>query len=204
MGPGARERMRAIPSVLLLLGVLVTMGTPTGGRAADIDAGRRKAEVCAACHGPDGRSTNPARPSLAGQPTLYTHWQLILFRDGRRKDPQMTPVAAPLSEADIEDLAAYFAARPPAPPRGTVDPATAEAGRRLVGVHHCDSCHRPRLDGQNQIPRIAAQHYEYLLNQLRGFKAQTRGELEGTMPPAARPPSDEEIEIVARYIASLP
>ena len=69
-----------------------------------------------ACHGRDGNSTLPAVPSLAGQPVFYTHWQLILFRDQRRKDPQMSPVAASLSDADMADLAAYYAAQPLAEP----------------------------------------------------------------------------------------
>jgi cytochrome c553 len=196
--------MPPIRSLVVLLGLLVTMKTPTAAVAADVEAGRRKAEACVPCHGPGGRSTNPAIPSLAGQPSLYTHWQLILFRDGRRRDPQMTPLAASLADTDLEDLAAYYAAEPPAPPRAHAGPAVAEAGRRLVAAHHCDSCHRPRLDGQNQVPRIAGQPYEYLLAQLRGFRAQTRGELDGTMTSAARPLSDEEIETLARYIASLP
>ena len=73
--------------------------------AADVEAGRRKAEPCAACHGRDGNATVPGTPSLAGQPVFFTHWQLIKYRDGRRKDPQMSPPAQNLSD---EDMAAFF------------------------------------------------------------------------------------------------
>ena len=78
--------------------------------AADLDAGRRKAAACVACHGPDGNSTNPIVPSIAGQVGTYLHWQLLLYRDKRRVDPQMAPIAAALSEGDMADLAAFFAA----------------------------------------------------------------------------------------------
>src|SRR6516164_2441517 len=85
------------------------MGTRAG--AADLEAGRKKAAPCAACHGPDGNATIPGTPSLAGQPDYFTHWQLIKFRDGRRKDPQMSPFAQNLSDADMADLAAYYEAQ---------------------------------------------------------------------------------------------
>ena len=86
--------------------------------AADLEAGRRKAEPCAACHGRDGNATVPGTPSLAGQPVYFTHWQLIKYRDGRRKDPVRAPLAATLSDADMADLSAYYAA-----PRPTRRPA---------------------------------------------------------------------------------
>ena len=82
--PGPRQ------SVLRLVGgisVLVMLGFAMVGKAADGEAGRRKAEVCIPCHGASGNSTNPASPSLAGQPPLYTYYQLLLFRQQQRSDP---------------------------------------------------------------------------------------------------------------------
>lgn len=61
--------------------------------AADLEAGKRKVVRCAECHGVGGNATIPGTPSLAGQPNYFTHWQLIKYRDGRRKDPRMTPFA---------------------------------------------------------------------------------------------------------------
>jgi cytochrome c553 len=66
-----------------LAAVVLAAGAPPSF-AADVEAGRRKAETCGACHGPEGNATIPGMPSLAGQPSMYTHWQLIKFRDGRR------------------------------------------------------------------------------------------------------------------------
>lgn len=77
--------------------------------AADAAAGKAKAAVCVACHGPEGISSNPLWPNLAGQKDQYLIKQMKAFRDGERKDPVMAPMAAGLSDADIENLAAYYA-----------------------------------------------------------------------------------------------
>src|SRR5882762_11439167 len=90
-------------------------GHPARLAAADREAGRRKAEVCTACHGPAGNSVNPAVPSIAGQPAQFVSTELFLFREGNRKDPQMSPIAAGLSNGDLNDLAEYFAAEKLAP-----------------------------------------------------------------------------------------
>jgi len=76
--------------------------------AADIGAGKAKAITCNACHGAAGISAVPMYPNLAGQKAMYVDKQLKAFRDGSRKDPVMSPMAKPLSDADIVNLAAYF------------------------------------------------------------------------------------------------
>lgn len=76
--------------------------------AGDAAAGKDKAALCAACHGPDGISTNDLWPNLAGQKFGYLVKQLKALRDGTRTDPMMSPMAAPLTDEDIDNLAAYF------------------------------------------------------------------------------------------------
>jgi cytochrome c553 len=176
----------------------------TGAGAADLEAGRKKAAPCAACHGPDGNATIPGTPSLAGQPVYFTHWQLIKFRDGRRKDAQMSPFAQNLSDTDMADLAAYYEAQQsrPRPPAST-DPAKAAAGKQLADLHHCSSCHRPGFTGQQQAARLAGQDSGYLLKLLRGFKAKTASDLDGTMTVAAQPLTDEDIQNLVQFLASL-
>lgn len=193
--------MPALAGAAALAALMVAAAAPAG--AADVEAGRRKAVPCAACHGPEGNATTPGTPSIAGQPALYTHWQLIKFRDGRRHDPQMSPVAATLSDADMADLAAYFAEQRPRPRPAAVDPARAAAGRGLAERHHCTSCHRVGLVGHQQVPRLGGQDYAYSLKQLRGFKAQTASDLDGSMTMAAQPLTDADIEDLAHFIASL-
>lgn len=76
--------------------------------AGDAAAGKAKSAVCAGCHGANGVSANPLWPNLAGQKDAYLVKQLKAFRDGTRSDPMMSPMAKPLSDADIDNLAAYF------------------------------------------------------------------------------------------------
>lgn len=170
-------------------------------QAADLEAGRRKAEPCARCHGADGNATIAGTPSLAGQPAWFTHWTLFKFRDGRRKDPVMSPFAANLSDADMADLSAYYAAQSPRPRAQAVDAAKAAAGQPLAVGYNCTSCHKPDLTGQNQVPRVAGQDLEYLLRQLRAYRAQTAGDLEGLMTQAAQALSDADIERLAHFMA---
>jgi cytochrome c553 len=190
----------------LLLGIaLVVLGALAAApaQADDLDAGRRLAEACARCHGADGNATLPGTPSLAGQPAWFTHWALIKFRDGRRKDPLMSPFAAGLSDADMADLAAYYAVKAPRARPQVVDAAKAAAGQRLAVSNQCTSCHRGDWSGQHQVPRLAGQDLEYLRRMLRAYRAGTAGDLEGLMTIAAQPLSDADIESLAHYLASL-
>jgi cytochrome c553 len=134
---------------------------------------------------------------------MFTHWQLIKFRDGRRKDPQMSPFAENLSDTDMADLAAYYQAQQPRPRKATTDPGKVVEGRRLAELHHCTSCHRPDLTGQQQVPRLAGQDYDYLMKLLRGFKAKTASDLDGTMTMAAQPLADEDVVNLVHFLASL-
>lgn len=93
--------------------LMIMLGIGAVAQAADIAAGRAKSGTCVACHGPDGISHNPAWPNLAGQKDQYLIRQLRAFRDGDREDPIMGPMAQGLSDADIEDLAAYYSNLPP-------------------------------------------------------------------------------------------
>src|SRR2546426_3912007 len=136
----------------------------------------RKAQACVACHGPGGNSTDPAMPSLAGQPAQFISMQLFMFREGNRKDPQMSPMASSLSNADMNELAAYFSRQKPAAASHETASENAAAGRRLSEQHHCVQCHGPALLGLQHIPRLAGQQFAYLRTQLRGFKDKTRSE----------------------------
>lgn len=78
-------------------------------KAADIEAGKAKAAVCAACHGVEGKALIPHYPHLAGQNAAYLVKQLKAFKDGSRQEPLMVPFMAPLTEADMENLAAFYA-----------------------------------------------------------------------------------------------
>ena len=185
----------------MLVAFLAAIVAPA--HAADVEAGQRKAEKCAACHGPDGNATIPGTPSLAGQPVFFTHWQLIKFRDGRRTDAQMSPFAKDLTDTDMADLAAYYAKQTARPRPATTDPDKVAEGKRLATLHHCASCHRPELTGQQQVPRLGGQDYAYLLRLLRVFKIKTASDLDGTMTMAVQPLRDEDIVSLVHFLASL-
>jgi len=190
---------RLLTCALLALALL----GPGPAPGADLDAGRRKAEPCARCHGADGNATIAGTPSLAGQPAWFTHWALFKYRDGRRKDLVMSPFAVPLTDADMADLAAYYAAQTPRPRSQSVDPEQAAEGERLAHAHQCTQCHRPDLSGQHQVPRLAGQDLEYLRKMLRAYKAQTAGDLEGLMTQAAQPLSEADIERLVHFMAGF-
>jgi cytochrome c553 len=93
-------------AVATLSSLLLVSAGPT--LAGDVAAGKAKSATCAGCHGANGVSNNPLWPNLAGQKEAYLAKQLKAFRDGTRQDPTMSPMAKPLSDADIENLAAYY------------------------------------------------------------------------------------------------
>jgi cytochrome c553 len=171
--------------------------------AADIEAGKRKAALCEACHGPDGNSVLPVIPSIAGQPAQFISNALFFFREGNRKDPQMTPIASTLSNADMNDVAAYFSSLKLAPPKHKSSAENAAAGPGLTQKFMCTQCHGPALLGQQHIPRIAGQLPDYLRTQLKGFKASTRSDIDGNMTSAAQALSEKDIEVLVDYIAGI-
>jgi cytochrome c553 len=183
-------RQRFIPShTATSFFVCVLLCSSQVSSAADVQAGRNKAQVCIACHGQGGNSVIPTMPSLAAQPKQFITTQLVMFREGNRKDPQMSPIAANLSNADMNDLAEYFSREPLTP-----------SARRAEAAN---TCHGPALQGQQHIPRIAGQQREYLLKQLQGFKAGTRFDMDGNMTAAVQALPVSAVAILADYLSAL-
>ena len=101
--------------VALALGAVLLLWPRNAVAVGDAQAGATKAAVCAACHGQNGISVNPLWPSLAGQQEAYLAKQIKAFRDGERTDVSMQPFVANLTDQDVEDIAAYYAALSPCP-----------------------------------------------------------------------------------------
>lgn len=171
--------------------------------AQDIEAGRAKAAVCAACHGVDGNAVAPIYPNLAGQTWRYLYIQLQDFKAGRRSDPLMTPMALPLSRQDMIDIANYFAAQPARPSPFKADESRIKLGRAKADETLCAMCHLGGFAGQNEIPRVAGQQYDYIVKQLRDFKERKRTNDAGNMTSVAQTLNDADIENLAHYITSL-
>jgi cytochrome c553 len=162
------------------------------------------AQPCVACHGPGGASTQTQYPILAGQTARYIYLQLKDFKEGRRNDAQMSPMAAILSKEDMLALAEYFAAQPAPASTFDTDGAKAARGKDLADATLCTMCHQGSYQGQNEIPRLAGQHYDYLKKQLQDFRAKTRTNDAGNMTSVSKGLSDEDIENLAHYLAGMP
>jgi cytochrome c553 len=171
--------------------------------SAQVAAAREKAQVCVACHGPNGNSQNPDYPILAGQSWRYIYIELKDFKEGRRSDPQMSPIAATLSQEDMIALGNFFAAQKPAPIKVQVDGAKVEAGRKTSDAVLCPMCHLGGFVGQNEIPRVAGQYPQYVKKQLLDFKARRRTNDAGNMTSVAGTLSDADIENLSQYIGNL-
>ncbi len=194
-------------ATLLALSSLLTFTVNAG----DIDAGKAKSAVCAACHGATGNSSNPAWPSLAGQHASYTYKQLMDFKDGRRKNPSMTGMAGSLSELDMKDIAAYYESL--AIKGAAFDVELIDKGESIyrggiteTKVAACMGCHLPNGKGNGPAgwPSLAGQHSEYLVAQLQAFKQGSRANDSGKMMRnLVRRMSEQEMRSVAAYIAGM-
>jgi len=159
--------------------------------------------ICSTCHGQGGNSTITINPILAGQTSRYLYLQLKDYKEGRRKDPLMNAMAANLSKEDMRALADYFAAQKAKPNGFNAEDAKAAKGKAVADAALCTMCHLGGFSGQNEIPRAAGQHYDYLVKQLRDFRARTRTNDAGNMTSVARGLSDEDIDNLAHYMAGL-
>jgi cytochrome c553 len=188
----------------LLAAAVLAAAIPAAATAQDARrGGELAADRCTTCHGVDGRSRKEGIPSLAGQPPLFIVTQMILFREGIRHVPAMQEFAAGLPDRDIEDLAAHFAALPPAPPedRRARDPALFAQGQALMGPRHCASCHLPTLAGREQVPRINFQREDFLARTLQEYRDGTRIGADTQMNGAVAGLSDSEIAALAHYLS---
>ena len=180
---------------------------------SDIDAGRGLSAPCAACHGEDGNSTIPINPSLAGQNVRYLTRQMLLIRDRGRAAPLMAGQLDRLSDEDIANLAAFYAAQ-----TNEVRVASAEAaglgqsiyrgGMLKKRVAACTACHAPDGSGNAPagFPRLSGQHIDYVVPQLKAYREGQRTtdeEYGGMMRQTVANMTDGEIEAVAKYLVGL-
>jgi cytochrome c553 len=183
----------------------------TGAPPGSVDAGRTKSATCAACHGVDGNSVTADWPSLAGQHPEYIARQLKAFKTGERKSVTMMPFAQMLSDQDVADVAAYFAAQKPTP-KGA-DPAVINLGQQIYrggiparGIPACIACHGPTGHGNPfaAFPRISWQHAAYVTKSLQDYKSGERAsDANQVMRNVASLLKDDEIRALASYVQGL-
>ena len=187
---------------VLALGLSLAAMAPA--HAADIAAGREKAEMCVGCHGEGGISQMENIPSLAGQLDQFIQWQLVYFRAGTRKNEQMQPIVEQLNNEDIRNLGAYFASLTPPKAKQDDNPDLSKKGAQAAVGRRCASCHTDSYAGTKAVARVAGQREEYLVKALRDYKKGVRsGGGQAAMADVAYPLSEEEIEALAHYLAHL-
>ena len=177
----------------------------------DATAGAEKAAVCAGCHGMDGKALQPAYPNIAAQHASYIAKQLTEYREGERVNALMNGIAATLTDEDILNLAAYYAAQPAIP--GAADEETLALGESIYrggitaqGIAACIGCHNPQGLGNpaSVVPVLSGQNPEYTADQLRYFRDGTRAnDPNRVMRALSHRLVDAEIEAVSSYIAGL-
>lgn len=215
----------------LLLGIWVSIGLSGLALGGDVDAGKNKAQACVACHGQGGNSVVATFPKLAGQNERYLIKQMKDIQCGalpaaQQKKTKCSPRPIPSmagqldnsSEQDLADIAAYFASQTSSSGQAKADLAEKgeeiyRAGIRSKGIAACTACHSPtgKGNGPAGFPALAGQHTDYLVAQLKAFRAAADGDSSGrandgetkVMRDVARHLSDSEIAAVSSYMSGL-
>lgn len=173
-------------------------------------------KVCAGCHSADGNSIIPSNPILAGQHAEYITKQLLNFKSqdnnpAKRKSPVMAAMVVPLSTEDMKNIGAYYALQKPKSGEAK-NKVLAKQGEQIYrggnmesGVPACASCHSPNGVGiPPYYPRLAGQHAEYTVAQLRAFRTEQRAnDANSVMRDVVAHMSEQEIKAVAEFISGL-
>lgn len=166
----------------------------------DVAAGKQRAAVCASCHGPDGISPNDSWPNLAGQNAAYLARILGAYQSGDQTDVMMSPMAKTLGDADVQNLAAYYATlscKGALSAPGAGDPVSG----RALAAKNCAACHGETGMGSNPAwPKLAGQKAGYLVNVLKSFRGGLRKD--PMMAAVVRGLSDADIGNLAAYFAT--
>lgn len=156
---------------------------------------------CATCHGEDGNSKLEKIPSLAGQPEFFILNQLFLMREGVRRIEAMQPFVKDLKDEDLQALAGHFSKLQPKASEEKVDPDLVTRGAALSERLRCASCHLPTLVGQEQMPRLARQRIDYMVDTMKSYRDNTRQGADTAMTAAIVGVSDADLTALAHYAA---
>jgi cytochrome c553 len=190
-----------------LFAAVAAATSPVAAQAAPPVKPPAIAQTCTACHGAKGISSTRNTPSLAGQPDIFTQYQLVFMRDGGRQPGVMQAVVKNLTDDNIRDLGAYYAALPPPPALASKSEIAIDTEKvtGLLTSRHCDSCHKPDFAGQGESARLAGQRPEYLKKALIDFRTGVRrGRGMGAMIEVSVTLHEQEIDMIAAYLARKP
>lgn len=209
VGEGAGVLRRAAPWLLAAVACALTLvrfdanaQERSGSGAQPPPAITKALEVCEACHGPHGASTQPQYPILAGQQMYYTYLQLQDFQSGRRKNPQMAGLLDRFSKDELRSLATYFAAQTWPTHDFTATAQQIKEAKAAINSAECTQCHLGEFLGDSRVPRLAGQYPQYLESTMLDFKHKRRTNAP-QMASLMETYSQEDIAAMAAYLAQL-
>jgi len=199
------------PFVILISTLFGLTVAPALLAQGDAAAGQAKSALCATCHGNDGNSALAMNPKLAGQNAKYLVKQLQDFKSGARPNPTMSAMVLSLSEQDMHDIAAWYASQQPTmqganPESVELAESLYRSGVKELSVAACSACHSPTGSGNAPagFPALSGQHQEYILQQLKDFRAGVRqNDDSGMMRTVVERLTDKELEALASYVSGL-
>ena len=176
--------------------VIALAGSPSAGQGLPLPD---RIQQCTTCHGEDGNSKIANIPSLAGQPEFFVFNQLFLMREGVRRIEAMLPFVTGLKDEDLQGLASHFAKLEPKRSDEKVEAELAKRGAELAAKLRCGSCHLPTLAGQEQMPRLARQRIDYMIEAMKAFRDNKRSGADTTMTAVVVGVSDPDLAALANY-----
>jgi len=186
------------PLILGLAAAFLSIGCAA---ADNIPLAERTAQ-CGGCHGEDGNSRLEKVPSLAGQPAFFVMNQLFLMRENVRRVEAMMPFVKDLKDDELTALAQHYASLEAKPSDEAIDRSVIERGAELARSLRCGSCHLPTFAGQEQMPRVAKQRVDYLIEALKSYRDNTRSGAETLMSATVAGLPDADLVALAHYSAS--
>jgi len=189
--PGRTVAGLATASLLLITGAALAQPRP------------ETLAACAACHGPGGNAQIAQYPSIAGQPKVFIENQLVLIREGLRDIPVMKEVMAGMKDEDIVALAKHFAAQPVVPRSAPVQPERYRLGEEMSRKMLCGTCHLAGYTGQQQVPRLAGQNEDYLLQAMKQFRDNPGPGRDTIMSASLYGLKDADLANLAHYLAGF-
>jgi cytochrome c553 len=187
-----------ISGVVAQAALLSVCATPLSAQSIE-----QKTQVCAGCHGADGKPIDKTIPTIWGQQAGYIYIELRDFKRGDRKSDIMRPIASSLERQDMLDIAEYFSKKPwpdLSQPSASKDVATrAVSANQSIG---CTGCHLDHFQGDGTVPRLAGMGRDYLAKQMTDFRTRARGNNPG-MSDLMLATSPDDLAALAEYLAGL-
>ena len=185
-------------SVFALANVLVVVATPLHAQSIE-----EKVEICAGCHGADGKPIDNLIPTIWGQQQGYLYIQLRDFKRGDRKNDIMQPIASTMERTDMLAIAEYFSTKKwpdlgqPSAPKDVANKAL--SANRSVG---CTGCHLDQFQGDGTVPRLAGMSRDYLTKTINDFRTRARGNNPG-MTDLMLATSPDDLAALEEYLSGL-